>query len=595
MKGKTRGEATARVLFMSFIYVADCTKRIDPNDIEQLIRVMSDTSWTRHPYLLAGLESLRDQYEALWAEYEGGRLQVTLEAVRLRMAVAMLDMSLRQARDFKDALLEYLKRAAPISGSAFQMLGRASSAEKRQARKEIDDLLDAVVKDPRSKAPASASAAATATAVLPDPVATSSPPSVSVATPAAATPGSAWPVEGPGWEGATPWTSGKVKAVCVRVNEETHDVKTYTFAAVPARTFNYRPGQFVTLDVTIDGTARKRSYTISSSPSRPNTLSITVKRVPGGLMSNWLYENMRPGVELQLSGPHGHFTCFNHPAPKLLLISGGSGVTPMMSMLRWFADTAVTTDIVFLNNVRTPADIIFEQELAYLSTRMGSQLKLAIIPGGAAPCRPWNGPMGHLQPALLQALVPDFLERETFVCGPPPYMQIVQSMLEGLKYPMQRFHQESFGGPPAAAVKPQPAPALAQTVAMAPVAPAVSAPAIAAPPPAAPPVQMPAASAVSVGSSVGSVKTAKGYEVVLKTSGRAFDCLPDETVLDAAERNGIQMENSCRSGRCGACKVKKMSGNARMDGQEALSESDIESGYVLACVAQPSERLVLEA
>ena len=89
---------------------------------------------------------------------------------------------------------------------------------------------------------------------------------------------------------------------------------------------------------------------------------------------------MEVGFECMLSGPHGDFTCVDHPSNNLLMISGGSGVTPMMSMLRFLADLSAPANIVFINNVLTPSDIIFEKELMYLSSRFGEALKLGIVP-----------------------------------------------------------------------------------------------------------------------------------------------------------------------------------------------------------------------
>lgn len=105
------------------------------------------------------------------------------------------------------------------------------------------------------------------------------------------------------------WTSDVEETlVCCHVRQETHDVKSFFFRSPQGRAFSFEPGQFVTLELDIDGETINRCYTISSSPARPHTISITVKRVPGGKVSNWLHDNLRPGAPLRVLGPAGEFT-----------------------------------------------------------------------------------------------------------------------------------------------------------------------------------------------------------------------------------------------------------------------------------------------
>src|SRR5262249_17732772 len=128
------------------------------------------------------------------------------------------------------------------------------------------------------------------------------------------------------------WRAGKLQLSCVQIINETHDVRTFRFVAHPPKIFTYRPGQFVTLEIPGDGKVVRRSYTISSSPSRPHTVSVTVKRVKDGLISNWLHDNLRVGDTLFADGPHGKFSCLDDGGGPYLFLSGGSGVTPVMSM-----------------------------------------------------------------------------------------------------------------------------------------------------------------------------------------------------------------------------------------------------------------------
>lgn len=106
--------------------------------------------------------------------------------------------------------------------------------------------------------------------------------------------------------------------------DETDDVKTYRFLGEMPLLFSYKPGQFVTFLLDIDGEKVQRSYSMSSSPSRPHTLETTIKRVPGGLVSNWFCDNVKLGDVLTIKGPSGKFTCFNYPSNKMLLIGAGA-------------------------------------------------------------------------------------------------------------------------------------------------------------------------------------------------------------------------------------------------------------------------------
>ena len=369
-------------------------------------------------------------------------------------------------------------------------------------------------------------------------------------------------------------------ARCVKITPESHDVRTFTFVAEPPFQFSYKPGQFITLELPMDGHVLRRSYTISSSPTRPHSFAITVKRVPKGWVSNWLHEEMKVGAEYRVSGPYGDFSCENHPADQLLMISAGSGVTPMMSMLRFLADMSAPTSIVFINNVRTPADIIFEKELMDLSARFGEALKLGILPTNLPLGQSWPSLVGPWSEAALLALAPDFMERETFVCGPPGYVEMVRGTLEGLGYPMHRFHQERFGPAPAPSAPARrmgsPPPEPVASSAAQPKRPEPAPAPMVAPSPAAPPP---------------SAQT----EIVFQQSGVTVSCADGDVILDVAEQHGLALASSCRSGVCGACKIQKTEGMVEMGEQTVLNEWDIADGYVLACLGTVHGRVVIDA
>jgi ferredoxin-NADP reductase/ferredoxin len=595
----------AQLLFRIFIYVSDTDKDITPYEVHRFNRLLEDTRWTTSVELRRALERLRGDYASLWAAYETKAFAFDLATISQQLESAWFSKSTNIV-ELRHSLRDFVQKTGQTASPALARLGLAGAAvSKAKARSDIEGLLSEGA--PVAPRPQEASPSPRGPSVLAAPIGG-----------AADRLAALWPAATGTMDAGSSWKGGRTRMRCVNVTAETADVITYSFVAASACLFTYRPGQFLVVEANIDGQTVRRSYTISSSPSRPHTLSITVKRVPGGAMSNWLYDSMTEGVEIDMNGPHGVFSCFQHPNDKLLFISGGSGITPMMSMLRWLSDTSSRADIVFINNVRSPADIVFESELKMISARLGSRMRLAIVPGLLPSGHGWNGLTGALNDNMLQTFAPDFLQREVFVCGPPGYMDMVRNMLQQMDFPLQHHHQESFGAAPAAiqrdlaaaAVKKGPAPLHAVPVSPAPIAAAVAsgmaagdaAPlrppaAVAAPkpPPPAPKVTPPPRPRPMTAQAPRDTAPASPPVVVLELSGRSLSGAPNEVILETAERHGVVLPNSCRSGVCGTCKVRKSRGTVDMAGQQALSDADIEDGYVLACIGRARGTVVLEA
>lgn len=343
--------------------------------------------------------------------------------------------------------------------------------------------------------------------------------------------------------------------VCQAVREETHDVKTFVLKPLDPRRFSYQPGQFMTYSFEIDGEALHRCYTISSAPTRPDTISITVKRVPDGPVSNWLHDNLEPGMQLRTLGPMGMFSCFAHPASRYLFLSGGSGITPLMSMARTFHDLAVPRDIVFVHSARTPADIIFREELELMS-RLDAGFRFVPVVESVSPLSPSSGLRGRISTQMLSVVAPDFMTREVFVCGPSRYLQAVRDMLTAAGFDGTRYHEESFNFAELGAGE--------QTrVLTAQVAEDL-----------APPVRT--------------------YRVEFTRTRRAIDVPENVTVLEAARRAGMRLPSSCTQGLCGTCKSRKVSGSVIMTHQGGIRQREIDSGMVLLCCSRPASDLVIE-
>jgi glycine betaine catabolism B len=293
--------------------------------------------------------------------------------------------------------------------------------------------------------------------------------------------------------------------------------------------------------------------------------------VPPGLVSNWLHDNLKVGDLVKLSGPTGKFTCLPNPAAKLLLISAGSGITPMMSMARWLTDTAADPDIVFFHGSRTHRDIIFRQELEMLTARLPN-FRLAVSITQSELGQPWLGLTGRLTEAMLHCIAPDFSERTVYVCGPNGFMQNVKTLLETLQFPMQNYHEESFGA--AKKIKTE----KKQSVPSIPSIPSTP------PTPAAPatPANSPALSTQPL--------------VHFAQSNKELASDGTESILELAEQVEVKIRSSCKQGVCGVCKKRKLEGNVRYESEpDALDENEQAAGYILPCVAMPLDRVVIEA
>jgi ferredoxin-NADP reductase len=292
------------------------------------------------------------------------------------------------------------------------------------------------------------------------------------------------------------WSLTEIRARVVRVVDETADTRTFVLRP-NGHWRGHRAGQHTAVEVEIGGVRFRRCYSISSAPADPLP-AITVKRAPGGRVSGWLHDHARPGEVLRLGPPSGDFVLPASPR-SLLLLGGGSGVTPLMSMLRDLSARDAVDDVVFLHHARSRPDVIFGRELASLAARHRG-LRLVLCLGGAT-----SGP-GRFDEAQLRRLVPDFAERETFQCGPPGLMERVDAMWAQAGA-SGRLRRERFVAIPARA------------------------------PRAGGPVR-----------------------VTLTRSGRSFVTSGAGTLLEQLERAGERPRSGCRMGICQTCKCRKRSG-----------------------------------
>jgi glycine betaine catabolism B len=352
--------------------------------------------------------------------------------------------------------------------------------------------------------------------------------------------------------------------VCTAVSDVTHDVKNFVFEPEGDQLFEFDAGQFLTLMLDIDGTRVNRCYTISSPPTRPNRIAITVKRVVGGKVSNWVHDNIVPGSKVTALAPLGAFTLTSRPAEKLLFLSAGSGITPLMSMLRTLYDLGSDADVVFLHSARTPSDIVFRSELAAIETLMPN-LRVVHVCEADYPSERWGGMRGRLSPTMLHTIVPDLLERTIFNCGPVPYMDAVRRILGELDYDLGSYHEESF---------------------------TFDDPAM---PGATPPPEGVAYEDIAVAAPPAGDDGVATYSVEFTKSGRTVTCRADENVLDVALAAGVRLASSCSQGMCGTCKIPKLSGEVEMNHNGGIRPREVAAGKILACCSKPLSDLSLDA
>ena len=241
------------------------------------------------------------------------------------------------------------------------------------------------------------------------------------------------------------WSKGTTILQVADIIDETRDTKTFRLVSNDSPIlFSYQPGQFITFLLNINGEEVQRSYSMSSSPSRPHTLELTIKRVPNGFVSNWLCDNVKLGDKLTVKGPSGKFTCFHYPSSKIMFLAAGSGITPVMSMARWIVDTAADVDAKFIASIKSPSEIIFRKELELLSARHGSFQVALTVTSSWQSTEFWTGFTGRISPQMVEIVAPDFRERHIFMCGPDVFMEEMKEMLRGLNFPMANLHSESF-------------------------------------------------------------------------------------------------------------------------------------------------------
>ncbi|MFD3459587.1 2Fe-2S iron-sulfur cluster-binding protein [Nocardia fluminea] len=317
------------------------------------------------------------------------------------------------------------------------------------------------------------------------------------------------------------------RATVTRIIKETADARTFVLAPHEGPV-SYLAGQFCTFRVRVDGVELFRSYSMSSAPETDAELMTTVKRVLGGRVSNWLIDNLGEGDVIEMSRPAGKF-CLRESDRPLLGFSGGSGITPVISLAK---SALATTDrrVRLLCVDRDRASAIFDATLDDLVARYPTRLEVL---------RHLDADSGLLDPAAVRAFVGADSAADSYICGPEAFMAMVETALPG----PGAIYSERFG-------------------AAEPIVPAEPEPAVA-------PV------------TAGTVTVVLGRKTVTvpRNSG--------ETLLESARRGGLTPPFSCESGNCATCMAVLTKGSATMRVNDALTDDEVAEGYVLTCQAIP--------
>lgn len=337
-----------------------------------------------------------------------------------------------------------------------------------------------------------------------------------------------------------------------RIAEETQDVKTFRLVAchggrIP---FNYLPGQFLTFTLPVGEKPIRRSYTISSAPTQAYYCEVTVKREEEGAGSRYLCDRVQVGDTLEVKAPSGRFIFTGEESDSVVLIAGGVGITPMMSVTRALTDMCWQGEIYFIIACRDAAHFIFESEIERLSEQFDNLHVHVTMSRIAEDTNNYRS--GRLTKEMLAEWVPDIASKRIHLCGAPAMMDATKAMLADLNVPTEQIYTENFGStqkPKAKVAKDQEA----------------------------------------------YEPKATGATVNFTASNKATQLLADETILEASERIGVDIDYSCRVGTCGVCIAKLLSGEVSMEVEDGLEPEDKEAGMILTCQAKAKKDVSVEA
>jgi 3-ketosteroid 9alpha-monooxygenase subunit B len=316
-----------------------------------------------------------------------------------------------------------------------------------------------------------------------------------------------------------------------RVVEETHDTRSFELAipAELAERFRYRAGQYLTFEVPLGAERIVRCYSLASAPELGEGHKVTVKRVGGGRGSGWFHEHVRAGAPLRSLAPLGRFV-LRESARPLLFFAGGSGITPVIGLIKSaLATTARRIRLLYAN--RDARSVIFAKEIEALAERE---------PGRFECIHHLDDAAGFASADTVRGARAGFEDAEAYLCGPGPFMVLVEQTLRAAGVPEERIHIERFE-----------LPAHPEAAAAAPPVAAEGAP----------------------------------TELVVHLEGKAhrIPYRAGQTILAAARDAGLQPPFACEEAFCGSCAAKKLRGSVALDRNDVFTAQELEAGWILTC------------
>lgn len=343
----------------------------------------------------------------------------------------------------------------------------------------------------------------------------------------------------------------------LRVVKETADASSIVFEKPNDGSFNYKAGQYLTLKLNVGGESIRRAYSLCTSPYSDAEMAVTVKRVEGGKASGFIHNSLKAGDVIEVFPPMGNFTIVPDPskARHLVLVGGGSGITPLMSILKTIIGTEPQSRVSLIYGNRDEDSIIFRKELEALTEAHPERLRVVHIL--EEPSASWIGmkglPMRHVILGIVQNIMSaDNLAKSYWMCGPNPMMEEAQAAFGFLGIGRELIHREVF-----TAVLPE-----------------------------------------ENSEAKAAAEAKRGdYTITVRLDGAEKRILVKntQTVLEAVIGEGMDPPYACQMGVCCTCRALRVSGKVEMEEDEGLSDAEIADGYILTCQSHPlTDDVVIE-